>query len=119
MVERDPHAYLNDILESCDRILANLQTKTLESFKDDVNMQDATMRRFEIIGEAVKRIPAAMREAYPNIAWARAAGFRDVLAHDYIDIEIDRLYTTAVNDLPAFRAQVARVLADLEQSKAA
>ncbi len=113
--ERDPRAYLNDILESCDRILVHLEKTALERFRDDLDMQDVFARRFEIIGEAVKRIPAGVREQYPDIAWRKAAGFRDVIAHDYIDIEVDEMYETAKSDIPAFRSQIARVLADLEQ----
>lgn len=117
MVKRDPRAYLNDILESCDRLLANLEKTTLEKFRDDLNMQDVFARRFEIIGEAIKRIPDSLREKYPNIEWRQATGFRDVLAHDYVDIEIDRLYNTAKDQLPAFRNQMATVLNDLEKEK--
>lgn len=118
MEERDPRLYLNLILESCDRILDNLKGTDAERFKDDLNTQDAFMRRFEVIGGAVKRLPASIRTRYPDVAWAKAAEFRDVLAHDYLDIELDRLYDTAVNDLPAFRAPIARVLADLDREAA-
>ena len=41
MTDRDPHAYLHDILESCDRILTNLEKTTFASFQDDLTMQDA------------------------------------------------------------------------------
>ena len=87
----------------------------LEEFRNDLNMQDAFARRFEIIGEAVKHIPESIRNAYPGIEWRRAAAFRDVLAHDYVDIEIDQLYLTAKNQLPAFREQIARVLDGLQK----
>lgn len=115
MKDRAPDAYLNDVLESCDRLLANLEKITIEEFREDLNMQDVFARRFEIIGEAIKRIPDSLREKYSNVEWQQATGFRDVLAHDYVDIEIDRLYNTAKNDVPAFRKQIARVLSDLEK----
>jgi uncharacterized protein with HEPN domain len=115
MIDRDPRSYLNDILESCDRVLVNLKNVSLEKFRDDLNMQDVFARRFEVIGEAVKHIPVSIYEANPDIEWKRAAGFRDVIAHDYIDIEVDQMYETAKSDIPAFRAQIARVLADLEK----
>ena len=119
MTDRDPHAYLHDILESCDRILTNLEKTTFASFQDDLTMQDAFLRRFEIIGEAVKRLPTAIRDAHPDIAWRDAAAFRDVIAHDYVDIEIDRVWRTATDYLPTFRAQIARVLADLDSNEGA
>ena len=45
MADRDPRAYLNDILESCDRVLSNLEKMTLENFRNDLNMQDVFTRR--------------------------------------------------------------------------
>jgi uncharacterized protein with HEPN domain len=115
MVDRDPRAYLHDILESCDRILTNLGKTTFSDFQNDLTMQDAFMRRFEIIGEAVKRLPTSLRDAYPDIAWRDAAAFRDVIAHDYVDIEIDRVYRTATDYLPIFRDQIARIIANLPE----
>ena len=106
---------MNDVLESCDRVLSNLEKTTLENFRNDLNMQDVFTRRFEIIGEAVKRIPSSVRDRYPDVAWRDAAGFRDVIAHDYVDIEIDQLYSTAVNDLPVLRKQIAAIIADIDK----
>lgn len=117
MTERDYGAYLEDVLEYCDRAITSAEEVTLEEFRDSLIMQDAFARRFEIIGEAVKHIPDSIRDAYPDIEWKRATAFRDVLAHDYIDIEIDQLYNTTKNQLPAFRAQIADVLSDLEKNK--
>ncbi len=117
MTERDYCAYLEDVLEYCDRAIASAEKETLEEFRDSLMMQDAFARRFEIIGEAVKHIPDSIRDAYPDVEWKRATAFRDVLAHDYVDIEIDLLYLTAKNDLPAFRQQIAAVLSDLQKEK--
>lgn len=105
--------YLRDILESCDFIIADIASTELEAFRDNRLLQDAIIRRFEIIGEAVKRVPQDVRAKYPNVAWQEAAGFRDVLIHDYPDIVIDDVYYTAKHSLPAFRDQIARVLAEL------
>ena len=117
MIERDYGAYLEDVLEYCDRAIVSAGEVNLEEFRESLMMQDAFARRFEIIGEAIKRIPSSIRNAYPDVEWKRATAFRDVLAHDYVDIEIDLLYLTAKNDLPAFREQIAKVLSDLEKNK--
>ena len=117
MTERDYGAYLEDVIEYCDRAIASVEEVSLEEFRDSLMMQDAFARRFEIIGEAVKHIPDSIRDAYPDIEWKRATAFRDVLAHDYVDIEIDQLYLTTKNQLPAFREQIAHVLNNLEKNK--
>ena len=115
MTGRDYGAYLEDVLEYCDRAITSAGEVTLEEFRNDLTMQDAFARRFEVIGEAVKHIPDSIRDVYPNIEWKRATAFRDVLAHDYVDIEIDQLYLTTKNQLPAFRDQIAQVLAYLHK----
>ena len=112
---RDVSLYVQDILEYCNRAISGTGQMTLEEFRDDLEAQDALMRRFEIIGEAVKHIPDNIRDTYPDIEWKKAAGFRDVLAHDYVDIEIDQLYVAVKNDLPMLRDQIARVLSDLKK----
>lgn len=108
--------YLRDILESCDFIIADIASIELEAFRGNRLLQDAIIRRFEIIGEAVKRVPQEVRTKYPDVAWQEAAGFRDVLIHDYPDIVIDDVYHTARHSLPAFRDQITRVLVELQGS---
>ncbi|MEJ0053534.1 MAG: DUF86 domain-containing protein [bacterium] len=111
---KDVRVYLHDILEYSDRIIASIGQVTFDEFRNSLDLQDATMRRFEVVGEAVKRVPEAVRVRYPDIEWAQATGFRDVLAHDYTEIVIDDLFFTAKNDLPVFREQIRQVLEELK-----
>ncbi len=54
-------------------------------------IQDAVMRNFEIIGEAAKRLTAATTSRRPETPWKRIAGFRDVLIHDYMGVDLDEV----------------------------
>ena len=116
-MRRKIEVYLQDILESCDFVIADTSSVTLSEFSNNRILQDAVIRRFEIIGEAVKHVPAELRKKYPDATWQDATAFRDVLAHDYPEIVIDEVYHTAIHDLPAFRAQIAKVLSDLDKNK--
>ena len=107
---RDLRMYLRDILESCDYIIEYIKNKDIKDFRSDTQVQDAAIRRFQIIGEAVKRVPMEFREQHPDVNWSDAAAFRDVLIHDYPEIMIDEVYFTAQNQLPAFRDQIQKVL---------
>jgi len=111
---RDARMYVRDILESCDLIIGYIANKTLEEFRVDVFLQDAVIRRFEIIGEAAKRLPKAFTERYPDVAWQDAAGFRDVLIHDYPEVVVDSVFITAKDHLPELREQMQNMLYDLE-----
>ena len=111
--QKDLSLILRDILECCGRIIVSLKPLTLEQFEKNLDVQDATIRRFEIIGEAVKRVPEEFRTHYPEIPWKDAAGFRDVLIHDYPDIVLEEVFRTGKEQLPEFQAQIKKVLDDL------
>jgi uncharacterized protein with HEPN domain len=115
-MQRDLKVYLQDVLESCELIIKHTESVSADEFRMNTMLQDAVIRRFKIIGEAVKHVPNALREKYPNIEWKNAAAFRDVLVHDYPDIIIDDVYHTSRNHLPAFRSQIAAVLDDLRKN---
>lgn len=57
--------------------------------------QDAVVRQLEIIGEATKMISKELRNLNPLVPWSDMAGMRDILIHDYIDVDIDIVWKTA------------------------
>ena len=75
---RDLRLYLDDILDSIDKIQQYTQGITEDEFLRTPQVQDAVLRRVEIIGEAVKQIPLRIRDQYPNIPWKKIAGTRDI-----------------------------------------
>ena len=109
---RDPRMYLRDIVESCDLIISHIGKRNIEAFRKNVVVQDAVIRRFEIIGEAVKRLPRALTKKYPFIPWKDVAGFRDVLIHDYPEVVADSVFFTAKDHLPSLREQIQKILGD-------
>ena len=73
---RDLRMYLRDVLESSDHIVEYVKNKDIKDFRSDTQAQDAVIRRFQIIGEAVKRVPMEFREQHPEVSWSDAAAFR-------------------------------------------
>lgn len=114
MVKRDASLYIKDVWNYCNRAITGIEGMTIEDFRNDLEAQDALARRLELIGEAAKHVPETVREKYPDIEWRKATALRDVLAHDYVDVEIDRLYFSVTRVLPDFRDQIAKVLADFQ-----
>ena len=78
-------------------------------------IQDAVIRNFEVIGEAVKRLPDEYRTQHPEIPWRLMAGFRDVLIHGYEGVDLKRVWLAAIQDLPAVAQILSQILPPLDQ----
>lgn len=76
--------------------------------------QDAVIRNFEVIGEAVKRIPESLKEERPDIPWRRIAGLRDVLIHQYMRVDLEAVWAIVRDDLHEFKQAVAEILAEMQ-----
>jgi uncharacterized protein with HEPN domain len=109
---RQQRLYLVDILERIRRIeivTAGGHEDFLASF---VN-QDAAIRSFEVIGEVVKRLSPELTAAYPTIPWRQIAGFRDVLIHDYEEIDLEAVWRIVAEDLVPLKEAVTAMLASV------
>ena len=97
---KDDSIYIDHILNSINRILDYISGKDRESFEADLVTQDVVVRQLEIIGEATKRVSKAFRSKHPEIPWSDMAGMRDVLIHDYIDVDFGVVWKTESEDIP-------------------
>lgn len=95
--------YIEHIQSSILSIQEYISGMDLAAFLDDHKTQDAVVRQFEIIGEATKRISLEYREKHSEIHWSDMAGMRDVLIHDYIDVNFEIVWKTATQDIPLIK----------------
>jgi uncharacterized protein with HEPN domain len=101
-MSRDFEQRLDDIIESCNRVADYISGYDLAKFEDDYKTQDAVIRQFEIIGEAVKHLPEDVTLQEPAIPWRQFAGFRDVLAHSYFAVDVSVVWEATKDFAPVF-----------------
>lgn len=80
--------YLQDILVSIADVEEFIRDMDYETFAGDKKTINAVIRSLEVLGEATKRVPAAIRQEHPEIPWSKMAGMRDVLIHDYMGVDL-------------------------------
>lgn len=114
-MNRDHVLFLEDILDSIDKIEDYTEDLTYEDFQEDEKTIDAVVRNFEIIGEAVNNIPESLKKRYPEVEWKEAIGFRNVMIHEYFGVDKEAVWETIEKNLPALKKKVAKVK-NLEES---
>ena len=88
---------------------------TLESFSSNDLVFDAVVRNLEIIGEAAKHLPDEAKTAMPDIEWAKAAAFRDVIAHDYFGLNVNIIWDVVENKIPEIVRATSALLKRLRE----
>ncbi len=108
-MKKQPKFFLEHILDSIEDIESYLKGQTKEHFAKAKMMQDAVIRKIEIIGEAVKNLPPTFRKNHSKIPWSDIAGMRDILIHDYFGVNVNVVWKTAQNDIPKLKKQITEL----------
>jgi uncharacterized protein with HEPN domain len=89
-------------------------TKNLDErdFYGNPIIQDAVIRRLEIIGEAVKNVPKEVREKYPYVPWRSISGLRDILIHEYSGVSMNRVWKVISSDLKELKENIIKIKED-------
>ena len=86
-----------------------LKKKVKMNLKVKKMLQDAVIRRIEIMGQSIKNVENKIKEKYIDVPWKRIAGMRDILAHDYLGIDLDLTYKVATEEIPELKNKIQQI----------
>lgn len=102
--------FLQDILQSMERIAEYIEGLSFNDFISDHKTVDAVIRNFEIIGEAARKIPHEIKSKYPEIPWEEMYLLRNKVSHEYFGVDFDIIWEVASHQLPKNKIQIKAVI---------
>lgn len=115
MSKRTDKEFLLDIKEAINRIEKYIIGITYEQFLEKTEKQDAIIRNFEIIGEAVKQLTKDFKYKHKDIEWKEISGMRDKIIHFYFGVNWDIVWKAIKNKLPTLKEKIEVILKELEK----
>jgi len=115
-MKKDPKIFLSHILESIKEVEKNTANLKEDEFYRNTTIQDAVVRRLEIIGEATKNLPESFRKKHPGVEWRKVAGLRDIIVHEYFGLSLKLVWKIVQNNIPELKKQISKILGSLEKS---
>lgn len=110
MSSRNWKRRIKDIHSSLQAIQKRTADLTEEQFCEDETRVKAVLYDFLIIGEAARVIPEEIQSKYPNIPWRLMIDMRNVVSHEYFQVQINMVWRTIVNDLPTLNQQIIELI---------
>lgn len=113
-MNRDEELFIKHILESIRLIESYTKRLSKKEFLEQIEKQDAIIRRFEIIGEAVKNLSMGFREKHSEIPWREIAGMRDLLIHRYFGVDLELTWGAIQRNLPILKQKLLTILSEIK-----
>lgn len=108
--ELDDPAYIRDMLEAAEDVMSFLKNVTRSQFLRDKKLQAAVERKIEIIGEAARKVTGSFKSTHNDIPWRPIIALRNIVAHDYGDVEQEKMWEIAKNRIPVLVGKLANIL---------
>ncbi len=93
---KDDTLYLIHIRECIERIEKYTAEGGKDAFLASTLIQDALMRNLQIMAESTQHLSNTAKEAHPEVDWYKISGFRNVLVHGYLGVDLDRVWIIAL-----------------------
>ncbi|MBI4560698.1 MAG: DUF86 domain-containing protein [Candidatus Rokubacteria bacterium] len=111
---KDDKLYLVHIRECIERI-ERYTAEGKRAFFADTKTQDAVLRNLQTLTESTRRISDPLKASRPDVDWRSISGFRNVIVHDYLGIDLNRVWDIVERDLPDLKRKLEAILGELGQ----
>jgi len=109
---KDDTVYLRHILECICRIEENTEGDC-HGFKASHTHQDAVLRNLQTLAESTQRLAEEVKEKHPAVPWRSIASFRNILVHNYLGIDLDRIWRIVQEDVPQLKTAINAMLKEM------
>jgi uncharacterized protein with HEPN domain len=103
-------SYLWDIDDACKDITKFLDNKTLEDFDKEKIIRFAVERQLLVIGEASKKLSDDARSKIQDVPWKKIIGLRNIIAHEYGEILVERIWRIAIEDISILKKKIESII---------
>ena len=110
-MSREWRLFLQDAIACGEAIAGYRQGLDRAAFEADRRTYDAVLRNLEVLGEAVRNVPAAVRDANPQVPWAKIVGMRNILIHAYFAVDKDIVWDVVANHVGPLLMELRRISA--------
>ncbi|HEV2689311.1 MAG TPA: DUF86 domain-containing protein, partial [Bryobacteraceae bacterium] len=106
---KDDSVYLQHILECIQRIEEDTAAG-VDAFRASRTHQDAVLRNLQVLAESSQRLSSDLKSAWPQVEWKRIAAFRNVLVHDYLGLDLERIWQITQRDIAELKKSIELIL---------
>ncbi|MCP4652017.1 MAG: DUF86 domain-containing protein [Candidatus Omnitrophica bacterium] len=116
-MKRNYKLFIEDILGAMNRIEEYIKGLSYEDFSENEMVEDAVIRKIEIIGEAARNVPEDIKEKYQNIPWKKMVGLRNITIHEYFGVDLDIVWEIITKNIPETKVDIQNVLEDMNRTQ--
>lgn len=109
MTYKDPKIYVEHML-GCIAAIDDYTQGDKSHFYQSRMAQDAVVRNLQVLAESSQRLPNDWKEAQSHIPWRDISGFRNILVHDYLGLDVDLIWSVIEQDIDSLRDALEKML---------
>jgi uncharacterized protein with HEPN domain len=110
MPHRRDSVFIAQMVEAAEAALEFTEGQTAESLAGDRLVAFAVVRAIQLVGQAARRVSEQLQATHPEIPWREMIGMRNIVVHDYADVDLSLVWKTVREDLPGLIERLQAIL---------